>query len=93
MNPTHCASGGENMFKIRILEIVDSKVKNHFQHEFHAHPKIGDWIELHEFELGGVFEVIQVIFSTKSDESDIYVKLVGSRSEAFQSLVEKTYNQ
>lgn len=81
------------MFKVRILELIDSKVKNHFQHELHTHPKIGDWIELYEFELGGVFEVVQVIFSTKSDESDIYVKLVGSRSEAVRNLGKRIENQ
>lgn len=81
------------MFKVRILEMVGSNVKNHFQHEFHIHPKIGDWIELHESELGEVFEVIQVIFSTKSDESDIYVKLVGSRREAVQNLGKRIENQ
>jgi len=81
------------MFKVRVLEIINSDVKNHYQHEFHVHPAIGDWIELHESELGGVFEVIQIVFSTKSDESCIYVKRVGSQSEAVRSLVERIDNQ
>ena len=81
------------MFNARIIEIKNGKTKPHFQRSFHVQPRIGEWIDLKTNDLGEIFEVIQVIYSDASEEFDIYVKLVGSQSEALQSLVVSIGNQ
>lgn len=81
------------MFKTRIIEIKNGRAESHFQHSFYVQPRIGEWIDLKTNDLGEIFEVIQVIYSDASEEFDIYVKLVGSQSEALQSLVVSIGNQ
>lgn len=81
------------MFNARVMEIKNGKIELHFQHSFYVQPRIGEWIDLKTNDLGEIFEVIQVVYSSVSEEFDIYVKRVGSQSEAVRSLVEKIGNQ